>query len=350
MVNIQTVNLNLLVVFDAVMRTRSTTKAGVALGLSQSAVSNSLAQLRHIVGDPLFVRSRVGMSPTPRADEMAQPVRDAIEKMRQALACRTFDPMAAERTFVIGATDYGALVLLRRLASALVRRSSAVKLHIKDVSRPNLHAAIDNDEVDLCVAFSAGREDWHDTKLLFHDDWVCAAASSQQLPANLSLPQYLEFEHIVVGEDLSNHIDKVLSRFNQSRINRIAVPYCLVAPTFLEETKCLLTLPRRLAAAFAENADIQIRDLPFPTKGFDVNMIWHKKYSQDASHKWIRSLLEEASLQNSTATFGLPSDPGKSGNRTDEFVQSLARQSGPSNRIARGKSREHVLNGSSGRP
>ena len=298
MINIQTVNLNLLVVFDAVMRERNTTKAGLALGLSQPAVSNSLAQLRHIVGDPLFVRSRIGMSPTPRAAEMAQPVRDAIEQMRQALSRKTFDPQTAERTFVIGATDYGALVLLRRVAALLVRRSSAIKLHVKDVAHPNMHVAIDNDQVDLCIAFSAGREDWHDTKLLFRDDWVCAASSSTELSGSLSLSKYLEFEHIVVGEDLSNHIDKVLSRLNHRRANRIALPYCLVAPTFLQDTNCLLTLPRRLAAAFAENADIQIKDLPFPTEGFDVNMIWHKKYSHDASHLWIRSVLEETSRQN----------------------------------------------------
>src|ERR1700741_5652200 len=90
-VNWATFDLNLLVVFDAVMRERSVTRAGQRIGLSQPAMSHALGRLRHMLKDELFVRAPEGMVPTPRAEALAQPLRNALSEMQLALEPAGFD-------------------------------------------------------------------------------------------------------------------------------------------------------------------------------------------------------------------------------------------------------------------
>src|ERR1700712_5799201 len=100
------IDLNLLVVFDAIMRDRSVTRAGNRLGLSQPAMSHALTRLRHMLKDELFVRSPNGMMPTPRGEELAAPIRMALEGLQQSLETVRFDPSKATATFRIAVDNY----------------------------------------------------------------------------------------------------------------------------------------------------------------------------------------------------------------------------------------------------
>src|SRR5438105_4418569 len=101
-------DLNLLIVFDAVMQERSVTRAGQRIGLSQPAMSHALSRLRHMLKDELFIRAPDGMVPTPRAEALAQPLRNALSEMQLALEPAAFDPAAAERNFVLALNNYAA--------------------------------------------------------------------------------------------------------------------------------------------------------------------------------------------------------------------------------------------------
>ena len=110
-------DLNLLVVFDAVMQERSVTRAGRRLGLSQPAMSHALTRLRHMLKDDLFIRSPKGMVPTPRAEQLALPVRAALDRLQQSLEPTQFDPSTATRNFRIAVDNYAAVVLVGPLAA-----------------------------------------------------------------------------------------------------------------------------------------------------------------------------------------------------------------------------------------
>jgi DNA-binding transcriptional LysR family regulator len=114
--NLATLDLNLLVVFDAIMRERSVTRAGRQLGLSQPAMSHALTRLRHMLKDDLFVRSPGGMVPTPRAEQLAAPVRIALDGLQQSLEPIEFEPTKATTTFRIAVDNYAAIVLVAPVA------------------------------------------------------------------------------------------------------------------------------------------------------------------------------------------------------------------------------------------
>lgn len=293
--NLRHFNLNLLLVFEAMMAERNTTKAGQALGLSQSAVSSALAHLRRSLDDDLFVRRRNEMIPTARAKELAGPIGQALLQVRSVTeAPARFDPKACSRTFRIGMNDYGAFVLLGEIVNRIRQQSDNVRISVRNISANDAHATIDNDDADLCIAFTETADGQHETDVLFRDDWVCARRAGRK--ATLTLDEYLAANHVVVGNTLSNHVDRLLKSMGASRTNLVSVPFCLAAPLLVEQSDLLLTLPRRLACEFGRGRDIEIRDLPFPTRGFPVSMIWHARSARDAGLTWLRGVIASATV------------------------------------------------------
>src|SRR5882762_8852554 len=121
------IDLNLLVVFDAILRERSVTRAGHQLGLSQPAMSHALTRLRHMLKDELFVRSPNGMTPTPRAEQLAEPIRLALDGLQQSLEPIQFEPSKATATFRIAVDNYAAIVLVAPIAAHVARIAPGVK-------------------------------------------------------------------------------------------------------------------------------------------------------------------------------------------------------------------------------
>src|SRR6202011_1245381 len=115
------IDLHLLEVFDAMMRDRSVTRAGQRLGLSQPAMSHALTRLRHMLKDDLFVRSPTGMVPTPRAEQLATPIRIALDGLQQSLEPDHFEASKATRTFHIAVDNYSAIVLVAPIAARIAR-------------------------------------------------------------------------------------------------------------------------------------------------------------------------------------------------------------------------------------
>src|SRR3979411_2519632 len=125
------IDLNLLVVFDAIMRDRSVTRAGQRLGLSQPAMSHALTRLRHMLKDELFVRSPIGMMPTPRAEELATPIRIALDGLQQSLEPVQFEPSKATATFRIAVDNYSAIVLVAPIAAHIAKIGPGVTLDFR---------------------------------------------------------------------------------------------------------------------------------------------------------------------------------------------------------------------------
>jgi DNA-binding transcriptional LysR family regulator len=289
--NLRTFNLNLLIVFEAMMAERNTTKAGEQLGLSQSAVSNSLAQLRVLFSDPLFVRIRNEMVPTARAMELIGPVSDALAQMQKVIAPpEAYDVTESKRTFRIGMTDYTAFVMLSGILARIRDASQSIRISVQNINASQIHSSLENDDVDICVGSPSETNDAHLVELLFNDDWVCARhADGRNRP--MTMEDYLAASHVVVGKSLSNHVDRALAKVGASRTNIISIPFCLAAPIVVEQSDVYLTLPRRLAVEFSRGRDVEIRELPFATQGFSVSMVHHSRFTNDPGLKWLRQII-----------------------------------------------------------
>src|SRR6201995_1497428 len=119
-------DLNLLVIFDAIMQAKTLTRAGQRLGMSQPAVSHALGRLRHMLKDDLFVRTPEGMIPTPRAEQLAEPLRRALNDMELALEPESFVPSEASRRFDVAVNNYAAVVLAPAIVAAVISTAPRV--------------------------------------------------------------------------------------------------------------------------------------------------------------------------------------------------------------------------------
>src|SRR5260370_14990574 len=131
-------DLNLLIVFDAVMEERSVPRAGSRIGLSQPAMSHALNRLRYMLKDELFVRTPEGMVPTPRAEALAEPLRDALSDMQLALEPAAFDPAVSDRRFAVAVNNYAAVVLAPPLVAAVSAAAPAVRMDRRPRRPPEL--------------------------------------------------------------------------------------------------------------------------------------------------------------------------------------------------------------------
>ena len=148
--NLAGVDLNLLVVFDALMVERNTTRAGDRIGMSQPAVSKALNRLRHLCKDDLFIRCAEGMKPTPRAIELAAPVQQALQELSNALEPNVFDPATEKRIFRIMTNDLIARLMMPMVMARLDRVAPNIEIHlIPEVS--NSLGRVEKNEVDLAL-------------------------------------------------------------------------------------------------------------------------------------------------------------------------------------------------------
>src|SRR5437764_3807390 len=145
-------DLNLLIVFDAVMQDRSVTRAGRRIGLSQPAMSHALNRLRHMLKDELFIRTPEGMTPTPRAELLAPPLRNALSEMQAALEPTAFDPAASDRSIALALNNYAAIVLAAPLVAAVAAAAPKVRLDLRPRGTLDIADRLDHGDIDLALA------------------------------------------------------------------------------------------------------------------------------------------------------------------------------------------------------
>jgi DNA-binding transcriptional LysR family regulator len=294
--NSASINLKLLVVFDAIMNQRSLTRAGHTLGLSQPAISHALGQLRHMLDDPLFVRAKGEMRPTARAREIAGPLHTALKQIDASLThALPFDPPKHDLRLRIGMTDYTAFTMLSRIVDRVRAITRRCRIQVHAVTSANFADMLESQEIDLAIASAGFVDNSNASEVLFHEHWVCARSAVQSVGKDsITLSDYLSSDHLVVGEDMTNHIDRLLMRLQLRRRNVVGMPFCLVAPTLAEQTDVVITLPMRIASGFASAKNIALYHLPFATRGFPVRLAWSRRHGSDPAIAWLRGLIIDA--------------------------------------------------------
>jgi DNA-binding transcriptional LysR family regulator len=298
-VNLHRFDLNLLTVFDAILRTRSVTVAASQVGLTQSATSNALNRLRQIFDDQLFVRIGSGMAPTPRAEQLAEPIRDALARIRSTLDLQqSFDPATSDRTFRLFMTDVGQMVLLPKVIQALAAEAPNVNVQTVQVPPFRLREeAMESGEVDLAVGYFAEFEGPFHRQRLFTERYVCMVrAGHPQVQGKLTLEQFLAVPHVVYWPAGGGHgqqeaaVERSFEESGATRRVSVRVTHFLGLTSIVSSTDNLLTTPSRLAEALGRLAEVQILEPPIEIPTFDVTQHWHVRFHQDPGNRWLRQL------------------------------------------------------------
>ncbi|RYZ06281.1 MAG: LysR family transcriptional regulator [Myxococcales bacterium] len=294
--NITGVNLNLLVAFDALIEELSVTGAARRAGVTQPAMSNTLAQLRVLFEDPLFLRHRTGLTPTPRAKELAEPIRKGLALLQGALSGSSFAPESSSRRFVIATSDYVELVLLPALLRRLARVAPGVRLALRPWSLHEAPPELARGELDLMLGFYDKLPPHHQEQLLFSDEYVCVVRRHHpSVKTRLTLAKYLQLSHVLVSSrsDSPGSVDRALSALGKQRTVGARVSHFLTVPVLVSQTDYVAALDRRVAEVFARPLGLKLFPPPLKLPRGNVGMVWHEQQAADPGQRWLRSLIAD---------------------------------------------------------
>ena len=293
--NVGDLDLNLLRAFDAVLRDGSVTAAGDRLGLSQPAMSNALSRLRRLLDDPLFVRTPSGMRPTPFAQRLAAPVRQALDLIQAALAQQAaFDPRTSQRSFRLQLSDVGEIVFLPALLEHLEREAPGVQIDTEQLPQDEVSDALAAGEIDLAVGFLPGLSAGVVSKRLFRDRYVCVVrADHPRIGSRITLAQFLAASHLLVSARGSAHeiVEQTLRNKGLARRIALRVPHFTVVPMILARTDHMVIVPEGLMRAIARFGRFKSLKPPVDIPALDVKVHWHERFDQDPGIAWLRGVL-----------------------------------------------------------
>jgi DNA-binding transcriptional LysR family regulator len=290
---LRNLDLNLLLVFDAVLRERSVVRAADSLAISQPAVSHALNRLRHALKDQLFIRTPAGMSPTPRAEQLALPVRKALNDLQLAVEGDTFDPASADRRFTIAVNNYAAVVAVGPIVAAVGAQAPNVRLSLLPSGTLNLGDRLDRGELDLAISARAVDGERFASQLLIEDRFVAVLRSGHPaLRKKLTAASLAELQHLGISssrEDLT-FVDEFLKARKNVRFVASDVPY-LSAGSVLVQSNLVAILGRKLAMEFRRAYPIEIRELRFEAPLLHSVMSWHRRFDDVPAHRWLRATI-----------------------------------------------------------
>jgi DNA-binding transcriptional LysR family regulator len=295
-INISRVDLNLLIVFDALMAERHLSRAAARIGRSQPAMSHALRRLRHLFNDPLLVRGKGGMKPTARALELEEPVRTVLSEIAALTGQGAdFDPGTARRTFRLAMSDYNARILLPALARRVRAEAPDVNLIVHQGGRRDTAEALAQGAVDLVVTSLEGVPKGMRGELLLRDRVVCVASKKAMGGKRaLTLAEYLDRPHLNIslqGDAAAGPIDDILAKQGLRRRNVITLAHFLVIPAVLSTTDIVATLASRIARAYSAEYGLVVFKPPFEVHESMIWSIWHPRAEADPGHRWLRELL-----------------------------------------------------------
>ncbi|MGC1459206.1 MAG: LysR substrate-binding domain-containing protein [Steroidobacteraceae bacterium] len=292
----QNLDLNLLALFHAVFIEKSVTVAAKHLGMSQSAASHGLARLRKTFNDQLFVRSGLAITPTLRAQELFDPIREIIDKLQgQVLPSVEFDPTKSIREFRIGASDAGEIVVLPALIRKFANESTGCTVKAVRLDGVDPAAALEEGTIELAVGSLPQRPQHLYEQVLYHHDYTVICSSNHpRLKKRMSLDDYLREGHIVVAAGTDRHLmSTALAPRRLKRKVITSVGGFLGLPWLLEGSPWIATVPTHVARAFVEPFSIRCFKLPIDVDPYPITSHWHPRSHHDPGHRWLRHVVFE---------------------------------------------------------
>ncbi len=320
MMNIENIDLNLLVAFDAMMQERNVTRAGLRIGLTQPSMSHALVRLRQLCADPLFVRVKSGMEPTPFAHRIAPSVRTGLAMLRAGLQNAVpFDPAQSGRTFEVLLSDLGEVVFLPRLMQHLKAVAPSVSLRVRQLPRESYREALEAEDVDLAIGFLPALTAGFYQQRLFGDHYVCLMrAGHPRIGQRLGIEQFAAESHVMIEPAGSRYhrsspqsstttlIEQYLEKQGLRRHIALRVPHFTVVPEIIETSDLLAVLPSTVARIMAPQRRIKILPLPLDKPPcFEVKQFWHERSHQDEGTRWLRSVIAELFMEDRSSALAV---------------------------------------------
>jgi DNA-binding transcriptional LysR family regulator len=284
-------DLTLLLVFLGLLRHRKAVDVAGELGLTQSAISQALRRLRDVLGDPLFLRRPHGMEPTATALALEAPISSAVEALRSALGqTRAFDPAAATGVVRIAALDSEQACLIPALAARLRNKAPGLTMSVLPLTRLQAVDALTEGRIDLFFGLLPDRPEVISATALYTETYLVAGLPAALPDApDLSLKEYTAASHVLVapGGDLTGIVDAELARLGKRRRVVLGLPAFLPALAAVRASGALVTLPARIARAFAPGFGLVTARPPLALRPFDVSAYWHRRNDQDPRLRWL---------------------------------------------------------------
>jgi DNA-binding transcriptional LysR family regulator len=291
------VDLNLLVLYEAVLAERHVGRAAGRLNLTASAVSHGLGRLRRLFNDPLFLRTPKGVTPTERALELAEPVADILARSRRLIASAApFDAAQSTRRFTIGMPDGVSVVLLQPLLVAVRRAAPGVGIGLRDLLRDTALADLDNRAVDVAIVPLDDIPARFEARTLYEDDLMPAVRAGHPFLRTPTLRHYCELDHLIVSRtgEARAYIDDLLAARGLSRRVALTVPNFMLALAAIAETDLVGALPRELIAMHGPRFGVMGIASPLPLRSFAMRAIVPKVAMMDAGVAWLVGTIEIA--------------------------------------------------------
>lgn len=294
--NLRSVDLNLLVVLDALLSERHVTRAADRVGLSQPAMSSALKRLRHLMQDDLLIRTATGMEATPRALELIEPVRQLLRQAERLLeSAADFDPASSSIRLRLRMSDVLAHLLMPALLRVFENEAPGVTLDIVHLSPVETIAALENDDLDLAVSMDLQHSTAIRAADLLDDRMVCVMADHHPLAKEpLVLERFLEQRHIKVSMSPTDgrYVDAALSNMGKARKVAVNVPHWLVVPHLLRHSSMVSVMSEHLARQAGDG--LISLELPFDSAHFNWSLYWHRRNDATPAQRWLRAKLFDA--------------------------------------------------------
>jgi DNA-binding transcriptional LysR family regulator len=296
--NLNNLDLNLLRVFDAIFREGNILRAARRLGMSQPAASHALARLRHALKDDLFVRSAHGMLPTFRAEQLAEPVRRALNYLELGLQSGPFDPLTSTQTFRLALDNCSAIALTARILEEVGRAAPSVSLDVRPSGTIDVDRMIDASDLDMFVGRPGEERERFASEQLSSGNFVVMHRAgiregSADAPMTLSELTARPHLHLSSTGDDTAFVDQWLAGQGTQREVRHSVP--LVGCVGLLDSHDVLIVARRpIAEALCRGPTLAISDLPFASPSIAISMRWHRRVETQPAHTWLRRIVRRA--------------------------------------------------------
>jgi DNA-binding transcriptional LysR family regulator len=292
--DIKRIDFNLLVTLDALLAERSVSRAAQRLGLSQPALSAQLARLREMLGDPLFVPSHRGMTPTPLALGLQAPPAAALARRRDVVtAARAFDPARDEFTLHVACSDYVQAALLLDFTLALRRAAPGLRIALRPADSARLEAQMEKGDVDLAVLTPEGIAESLRSRPLFEERYVFIARRGHPaLRRPLDTARFCELEHVMVsprGGSFTTPVDEVIDAQGLRRRVVVSASTFHSVPDLVERSDLVALVPARMVEGRPNR--LRVLEPPLPVPGFAIRMAWHNRNHGDAAQRWVREQL-----------------------------------------------------------
>lgn len=282
----------MLVLFDEIYRAQSMTRAADRLGVSQPTASIWLGKLRRQWHDPLFVRTSAGMQPTPRADALIGPAREALALLRGLSGgAQAFDPGSAQRKFRICMTDASHITLLPRILAHVRGVGPNVGLDVANISSGTAHL-LETGDADLALGYIPGLEAGFHEQALYTQDFIClVSAEHPRVGAAFTARAYKEEGHIGILSSTSYPmLQDALRKQGIERRVQLELPGFLGLAAIVSSTDLVATVPRTIGEALARMGPVRIFPCPVKVPTFTVKQYWHARYHHDPGVRWLRGV------------------------------------------------------------